>query len=112
MIILQAIAQTVEVWQWLLVQAPVIVVLGVVVYYQWLVNKDQRKEMKALCKAHREEISTKDERNVELANKALAVASLYDVKSDLNSKEHEKILILESEIRDIVRDIKNDQTKD
>ena len=99
--------------EWLLDQLPVVVVMGVwisTLYYDRRQNiKEKEKEKEELKKERKEAQELLDEKNKQLyalAEKVLAVASLWDAKSDLNTKEHKDIITLLNSIRDDVREIK------
>ncbi len=87
-----------EITDWLLKQIPVIVVMGVVIYYMY-----------KYIKAKDVIIAAKDEATMKMAEKVLTVASLWDVKSDLNTKEHEKILLGLSDLIDFAKSCKYDK---
>ena len=107
-VMLQATPPT-GVWGWLLNQVPVVVVMGIIIWKQDLSISGYKKDLKEQSKTHREALAEKDQRLNEVANKALTVASLYDVKSDIISKENTQIINVCNEIRDMVRDINNNK---
>lgn len=76
-------------------KTPLLIVLGMVVIY--LVRE---------IREYKKTIKLKDKQLNTLSEKVITVASLWDVKSDLNSKEHDTIRKLLGEIRDDVKLIK------
>lgn len=67
--------------QWLLEQIAVVVVMGIVIYAMFRYIQFKDKIIKA-----------KDDKILEMAEKVLVVASLWDVKSNINTQEHKDIL--------------------
>jgi len=109
-------------WGWLFMQPPIIVLLGLIAWYQYKDTKQLKKEHKQMikdiidkhekacletCDAHKEELKKRDDRINDLADKALSVASLYDVKSDMISREHEKILNNQDRDHEILINVQN-----
>ena len=90
-----------EMWDWLLNQTHVMIVMGIVIYYLY-------KEYKALQKSSSKIIEAKDITIISITEKVLTVATLWDVKSDLNTKEHDKITSGVEELTDLVKEIRNE----
>jgi len=85
MILLQTTIGTVDLWKFLMVQTPIVIFLGIAVYVLW-------KQLLNTRSKHEKIIEAKDTQMLRVTEKVLTVAALWDVKSTLNSKEHEKIL--------------------
>lgn len=78
--------------KWLIEQIPVVVVMGICIVYLY-------KHLIRIAKQHREDLKQKDillkqkdDAVYQITQQVLKVAALWDVKSDLNTKEHESIL--------------------
>lgn len=88
-----------QVLKFVVQQAPIVAFLALVL---WFVYKETSKSI-----SRKDEIiDRKDKQLISLSEKALKVASLWDVKSDLNSKEHEEITTVLGEMRDDIKGIK------
>lgn len=83
----------------ILQQTPIIAFMGLVLWFVY-------KETSASLKRKDAIILKKDDQLTALSEKALKVASLWDAKSDLNSREHDNIIDLIDEIRDDVKEMK------
>ena len=77
-------------------KVPVIILMGFAIVYLGLEIRSYKKI-----------IAKKDEQLNKLAEKTITVASLWDVKSDLNTKEHDAISKLLNDVRDDVKTIKD-----
>jgi len=77
-----------ESWTWLLEQVPVVVVMGVVIIY--LYKYIQKKDKAILAK---------DETLVEMSSEVLKVATLWEIRSIQNTKEHELLLTSVEELK-------------
>lgn len=80
---------------WVIEQTPVIVVMSIVIYYLFKYIKDKDAIIKS-----------KDEKAAEMAEKIIAVASLWDTKSTINSKEHQMISDKLIELKEIANQCK------
>lgn len=80
-----------DVTKWLLEQIPAIIIMGITIYamFKYIRFKDKI-------------ISEKDHQMSVVVEKVLTVAALWDVKSDLNTKEHEELKESIEELRDIL----------
>ena len=80
-----------DITKWLLEQIPAIVIMGIAIYamFRYIKLKDKI-------------ISEKDHQMSVVVEKVLTVAALWDVKSDLNTKEHEELKASIKELRDIL----------
>ena len=83
-----------DITKWLLEQLPAVVIMGVMLYsmFRYIRHKD--------CL-----IKEKDGQMAVIVEKVLTVAALWDVKSDLNTKEHEELKGSIEDLRDMLMKI-------
>jgi len=83
-------------------EAPILVLMGFVIIY--LVS--EIIYWKKVVKEKNKLVDKKDEQLMTLSEKIIKVASLWDTKSDLNTREHDELTKLARETRDDVKQIK------
>lgn len=75
-------------------KTPILILMGFAIVYLVVDIRDKNKIIKE-----------KDEKLTNLAEKTIAVISALDVKTDVNTKDHEELMGLARETRDDVKQI-------